>query len=53
MTRRECLYIRDSIKIMKGKGGDEQQTMKVSLKEINVMDGVGIQHLMKCMKDIL
>ncbi len=50
--RKETLYMKVNIKIIKDKDGEEQLTMKVNLKKINAMDGVGIQLLMKCMKDI-
>lgn len=44
--------MKDSIKIIKDKDGDEQPTMRANLKKMHVTDGVGLQLLIRCMKDI-
>ena len=52
IIRKVTQFMKDNIKMMKNKVGEEQLIMKVSLEKVNVMVGVDLQFIMKYMKVI-
>ena len=52
IIRKVTQFMKDNIKMMKNKVGEEQLIMKVSLEKVNAMVGVDLQLIMRYMKVI-